>query len=440
MHYLLIGKEGNVEKLGKFMDLTTAGVPMESAFQQAFEVSFEAMEKELRNYVKQDRYNFIQGHFEKKLELDVSAEATELTEAEVQAYLGDLLWHSRRVDCVKYLEKALKLDPNQPMAHASLGMVRFYEGKVDEARASLERAVAANSQNYLAHYYYAFALSRQRPEDTTANYTPEQTAKIREHLQRAIALRPDYPESYDLLAFVSLVNGTDKEVDEAIVSMKRVLSASPGRSDFQFMLVQLYMHKNDYKSARPLLEELAKSTEEEISQPSKQLLSELDSYDKKLAAIEEARKVAAAPGNSRIKMINSSDSEPETDTPAPAKPSAPAAQPDPSSYLREILRTPETGETQLQTTLVRIECDAKGMVFVVRTATGELRLHTRSFDDMELTTYSPDVKGEITCGPRKPENIVIVCYLPNTDKRVKADGILKSIEFVPADFKLKATP
>jgi hypothetical protein len=229
-------------------------------------------------------------------------------------------------------------------------------------------------------------------------------------------------------------------VDEAIVSMKRVLSASPGRSDFQFMLVQLYMHKNDYKSARPLVEELAKSTEEEISQPSKQLLSELDSYDKKLAAIEEARKVAAAPGNSRIKMINSSDSEPETDTPAPAKPSAPAAQPDPSSYLREILRTPETGETQLQTTLVRIECDAKGMVFVVRTATGELRLHTRSFDDMELTTYSPDVKGEITCGPRKPENIVIVCYLPNTDKRVKADGILKSIEFVPADFKLKATP
>jgi tetratricopeptide (TPR) repeat protein len=434
MHYLLIGKAGNVEKLGKFMDLLTADVPMETAFQQAFEVTFEAMEKELRNYVKQDRYNFIQGHFERKLELDTSAEATELTEAEVQAYLGDLLWHSRRADAVKYLEKALKLDPNQGMAHASMGMLRFYEGKVDEARASLERAVAANSQNYLAHYYYAFTLSRQRPEDTTSKYTPEEFAKIRQHLQRAIALRPDYPESYDLLAFVSLVAGNDKEVDEAIASMKGVLSASPGRSDSAFMLAQLYLRKRDYKTARPLLQELAKSNEENYRQPAQEMLSELDSFEKQVAEIEAARKAAAGSGNSRIQMVNSSDSGSVTGT------TTPVAASDPSSYLREVLRQPETGETQLQATLVKIDCDAKGMIFVVRTATGELRLSAKSFDDIELTTYSPDVKGEISCGPRNPENVVIVCYLPNTDKRVKADGVLKSIEFVPTDFKLKPIP
>jgi len=86
---------------------------------------------------------------------------------------------------------------------------------------------------------------------------------------------------------------------------------------------------------------------------------------------------------------------------------------------------------------VKIECEAKGMVFVVKTANGLLRLRTASFDDIELTTYDPSVKGEISCGDRKPENVVIVCYLSNTDKRAKADGILKSIEFVPVDFKLK---
>ena len=426
MHYLLIGKAGKVEKLGKFMDLISANVPMESAFQQAFEMSFEAMEKELREYVKQDRYNFIKGHFGTKLELDIAVEATPLTEAESQAYLGDLLWHSRRADSVKYLEKALKLDPNLGMAHASLGMLRFYEGKVDEARASLERAVAGNSQNYLAHYYYAFTLSRQRPEDTSAKYTPEQTAKIREHLQRAISLRPDYPESYDLLAFVNLVSGTDKEVDEAIELMKRVLNASPGRTDSAFMLAQLYLRKRDYKTARPLLDELSKSnSDEEVRQSAQQMLAELDSYQKQIAEIEAARKAAGA-----SQVMASSTSQPETVT-TPAPPS------DPSYYLREVLRKPEAGETQLQTTLVKIDCDAKGMVFVVRTATGELRLSTKSFDDIELTTYSPDVKGEITCGPRKPENVVIICYLPTADKRVKSDGILKSIEFVPADFKLK---
>ena len=98
---------------------------------------------------------------------------------------------------------------------------------------------------------------------------------------------------------------------------------------------------------------------------------------------------------------------------------------------------PGAGETQLQATLVKIECEPKGIVFVVQTANGLLRLRTRNFDDIELTTYDPKVAGEITCGDRKPENMVIVCYLPNTDKKVKADGVLKSIEFVPADFKLK---
>src|SRR6185369_2211626 len=366
---------------------------METAFQQAFETSFETMEKELRDYVKQDRYNFIEGHFQKKLELDISAEAVPLTEAESQAYLGDLLLHSQRADSEKYLQNALKLDPNLGMAHASMGMLRFYEGKVDEARASLERAVAANSQNYLAHYYYAFTLSRQRPEDTNASYTPEQIARIREHLQRAIALRPDYPESYDLLAFVSLFAAKGKEVDEAIESMKRVLAASPGRSESEFMLAQLYMQKHDYKTARPLLEGLAKlNSEEHIQKPAQQLLSDLDSYEKQVAEAEAEQKAEISRRN-QTPEVTASNMQPDSGRTVPV----PAS--DPSSYLREVLRKPEAGETQLQTMLVRIDCDAKGMTFIVRTATGELRLSARSFDDMELTTYSPDVKGEISCGP-----------------------------------------
>ena len=114
---------------------------------------------------------------------------------------------------------------------------------------------------------------------------------------------------------------------------------------------------------------------------------------------------------------------------------APAA--DPSSYLREVLRAPAAGETQVQGKLLRLECDAKGITFVVQTETALLRLRTAGFEEIEITTYDTNVKGEITCGERKPVNVVVVCYLPNTDKKVKADGVLKSIEFVPADFKLK---
>jgi len=417
MHYLIIGKAGKVDQLGKFMELLIAKKPLEQAFQQAFGTSMEMMEKELRDYVKKDRYNVLDGHFESKIELDTTNQAAPLTEAEALGYLGDLLAHSRRADAYTYLEKALKLDPNLGMAHASLGMMYFYEGKVKEAHASLERAVAANSQNYLAHYYYAFTLSRAG--ENVTGFAPEVAAKIREHLQKAIALRPDYPESYSLLAFVNVITG--QGLDESIEQMKHVLSISPGRHDFMNMLAQLYMRKEDFKSARPLLEQVVKSNaSEEERAHAQQLLDGIGTYEKAMTEVQEARKRGYDVRTEQVTVATGPDSAQST----PQQPT------DPSSYLREVLRTPTAGETQLQGTLVKIECGAKGIVFVVRSGTQLLRLVTKTFADIEITTYDPKVNGEITCGPRKPESTVVVCFMPNTN-------VLKSVEFVPADFKLK---
>ena len=435
MHYLLIGKTGFVAPLSKFLELQNAGVPIDQAFQQAFGMPFETMEKDLRNYVKQDRYNVLNGHFERKLELDASTQATPLSEAEAQAYLGDLMLHSHRKDAYTYLEKAIKLDPNLGMAHASLGMTYFREGKVNEARASLERAVSLNSQNYLAHYYYAFTLSRQSEEGApVAAYTPEIAAKIRTHLQKAIALRPDFLESYNLLAFVSLVSG--ENLPEAIASLKEAVKASPGRNDFSFTLAQLYARSGDYKTAREMLEQLVKSNDNaEMQLPIESLLAQVKRIEENDGRYEHLKQANRASGGGPPSLVNvgsgtTTSTTTTNDFPQPAPN-------DPSFYLRDVLRKPEGGETQLQATLHRLECDAKGIVFVVQTDSGLLRLRAASFEEVEITTYDPNVKGDITCGERKPANVVVVCYLPNTDKKVKADGILKSIEFVPPDFKLK---
>ncbi|HKE57550.1 MAG TPA: tetratricopeptide repeat protein [Pyrinomonadaceae bacterium] len=429
MHYLIIGKEGRLAQLSDFLDKLKANVPMEQAFQQSFQMDFDTMEKELRRYVQQDRYNVMHGHFERKLELDTSMQTAPVSEAEAQAYLGDLLLHTNRKDCEAYLQRALALDPNLGMAHASLGMARFREGKTEEARKSLALAVAANSQNYLTHYYYAYSLSRTSPDDPQmiTGYAPETAAKIRDELQKAISLRPDYPESYNLLAFVSLVTGT--EMEGAITALKRALQVSPGRNDFYYMLAQLYVRTSDYKTARKLLEQVANSNaEEDTRQHAQTLLKQIDEVEEQKRRFEAARK---ARGNSSPNLTNSLTESSESAT---VEPNAN----DPSSYLREVLRQPAAGETQLQGTLVRIDCEPKGaIVFVVKTAAGVLQLKADAFGKVEITTYSPDVKGDITCGPRNPENSVVVCYLPGVDKRTKADGVLKSIEFVPKDFKLK---
>lgn len=419
MHHLIIGKAGRNEQLAKFIDLLNRNVPLERAFQDAFATTFEAMEKDLRNYVKQDRYNVIKGTYTEKIEVDANVETKTLTEAEGQAYLGDLLLHSRQKDAYTYLERALKLDPNLPMAHAALGMAYFREGRTKEARESLERAVGANSQNYLAHYYYAFTLSRTAPDEaaTGAGYSSEVAAKIREHLQKAIALRPDFPESYNLLAFVNLVTG--KDIDETITALKSVLSTSPGQHNMKYMLGQLYLHKNEFTTARDLLEQVAKSNADEQTRlHAESLLTQIRSVEEQKARAEAS---AAAGGPTSIVTV-------DMETPKEEQPQ------DPSRYLREVLRKPAAGETQLQGTLIKIDCDAKGIVFVVQTPAGLLRLKTASFENIDLTTYDPKVQGEITCGART--SVVVVCYIPNADKRLKIDGTLKSIEFVPADFKL----
>jgi tetratricopeptide (TPR) repeat protein len=429
MHYLIIGKEGRLEQLSEFLDKLKANVPMEQAFQQSFQMDFEAMEKELRKYVQQDRYNVMHGHFERKLELDTSIQATPISEAEAQAYLGDLLLHSNRKDCETYLQRALALDPNLAMAHASLGMARFREGKAEEARKSLELAVAANSQNYLTHYYYAYSLTRTSPDDPQmiTGYAPETAAKIRAELQKAISLRPDYPESYNLLAFVSLVTGT--QMDEAIAALKRALQISPGRNDFYYMLAQLYVRTSDYKTGRQLLEQVVRSNAEESTrQHAETLLKEIAEVEEQKSRYEAARKARGNGSPSLTSNLTKSSSET-----AASEQSAN----DPSSYLREVLRPAAAGETQLQGTLLRIECEPKGIVFMVNTGASVLKLRIDSFAAVEITTYTPEVKGDITCGPRSPENLVVVNYVAGVDKRTKADGVLKSIEFVPKDFKLK---
>ena len=190
------------------------------------------------------------------------------------------------------------------------------------------------------------------------------------------------------------------------------------------MLAQLYMRKNDFKTARTLFEQVTKSNpDEEDRKVAEQMLATISTYEQSLARVEVARKSALAGGSQPVIDVTGSVSQQQ-----PA---------DPSSYLREVLRKPAAGETQLQGKLVKIECEAKGIVFVVQTETELLRLKTTKFEDIDITTFDPKVGGDITCGPWKAPAAVIVCYVAGADKRMKVDGVLKSVEFVPADFKLK---
>ena len=431
MHYLILGKDGQRKpQLGKFVELLSANVPMEQAFQQAFAMTFDNMEQELRAYIQRDRYPTLTGNLTSKVGYD-AAQSAPLTEAEVQAYLGDLLLHSDRAEAETYLQRALALDPHLAIANASLGMLRVRQGRADDARESLERAVAASSQNYLIHYYYAYALSREGNRDMQAvtGFAPETATRMRSELNLAIQLRPDFLDSYGLLAFVNLV--TETELDETVGLLERVLANSPGRNDLVFMLAQLYLRKQDFKEARRLIDKLSSGNDAEMRQRGQGLLAQLVAVEDQLAHMRAMNEDSAANSRNLSAFRNSHDANGQAVI---------VQDVDPVSILRDSLRKPAAGETQTQGTLARIDCDAKSITFTVKTAGGLLKLRTDSFRNLNIMSFSEDAGKEVTCGPRKPEGNVVVCYLPVADSHAKTAGTIKSIEFVPQDFQLRAKP
>lgn len=154
VHYLIANE--NAQRQGqftRFLQLTGMGMRSESAFRAAFQNDFEAVEKELKAYVTRDSYVGRIIPLDTPLSSDAEVQSTPVSDAEAQAYLGDLLLHTNRLsDAEQYIQKALALDSKVPMAHASLGMLRFRQRRMADAQKELELAVADDSRNYIAHW------------------------------------------------------------------------------------------------------------------------------------------------------------------------------------------------------------------------------------------------------------------------------------------------
>lgn len=258
IHYLTHGQAGRRQpQLARFLELLASGNPLAQSFQQAFESDFATLEKELNEYVRQDKYRATLISYIEPADSDRELKSVPLTEAQAFAHLGDLLLHYDRADeAEKHLRQALAITPELSTANASLGMLRVHQRDFAAAKEHLQRAMKSDPQSYLAHYYYAYALSSEPmdQQQTVTSYAPEAAAQMRLALTKAMEIAPDFPESYRLMAFVNLITNT--RLDEAVTLLERALTLSPGRHEFSYVLAQVHMRRKDYKAAHLLLEQV----------------------------------------------------------------------------------------------------------------------------------------------------------------------------------------
>jgi tetratricopeptide (TPR) repeat protein len=403
IHYLILGNNGQRKpQFIKYLDLLlNKDKPVDESFREAFQTDYATIEKELKNYIGRNTYPVQIFTHEQKLEFDASMQSAQISEAEWNYYLGDLVLHLNRTDSEQYLQKAIKLDPNLAVAHASLGMVQMRAQRFTEAKQSLQRALSNGSQNHIVHYYYAFILSREGMDTNNMimGYPPEAAQTMRAHLKKAIELAPGFPESYNLFAFVNLVSG--EGLDESVDLLSKAIALSPGRQEFSFMLAQIYMRQQKYDEARKLAEALARNAAEpQLRAQAETLLKRVDQITEQLARFK---------ANDR-EVVSKDD--PPGGVPTPPR----------------LLRRHFDGE-KVRGMLTEMACSDKGMTIIVKAGDRTFKFYTESPERVEFLTLTPDVTEAIECGKVNPAKPVLVTYRASTGARSQFDGEPIAVEF-----------
>jgi len=437
IHYLV--QNGKSDGLKKFLNLSLANKPGEQAFQEAFGINYAQMEKDLRRYVDQNSYMYHLFTLKAKLTFETDMTARRLGDAESNAYLGDLLYHvNRGEDAEPLLANALALQPDLSMANATLGMVKLRQRKFDDAKSYFEKAIAQDQKNYLALYRLAYLLSRDSRDEFGYVHSFDETtaAKIRDLLRRAIAANPAFSESYELLAFVSLVN--NDQLEEAATALRTALKYQPHNSRYIIRIGEIFARQNKFKEAQAIATKIATTTDEPMLKTrAERLIAEITERES-IAAQNEAARIAneshgfgSGRGTDHQVLVrrNPGEDKPTSDQIAMAEKIA---------KLRAInrsLRPPRAGEKHVLGRISKIDCKSN-VIFSVKTDSENFSLASSDFRQLTILTFVPDNgRGEVGCNSSLSDYVAVITYRDIPAPKAGPRGELVALEFVPNDFR-----
>ena len=434
IHYLI--QSGKTGGLSKFLSLSMKDMPSEKAFQEAFQMTYVQMEKELKKYVEQNSYKYSIFTFKNKLIFDGDMRASTLSEAESNAYLGDLLQHTNRPDDAEaYLQKAITLDPASSMANTTLGMVKISQRKFNDAKKHLEKALAADQKNHLAFYQYAYLLSREDRDEFgfVSSFPADKTAKMRESLKKAIALNPAFTESYELLAFVSLVN--NEQLEAAIAYLQTALKYQPGNQRYALRIAEIYMRQDKFPESSAIAEKVARTADEpEVKSQAENLVGQLKQRQEVAARNETARKQyedATKNLNQPVLIRRRTDGK----TLSPEE----LAKAEEESNIRSInrsLKKAEANEKQIIGQIQKIACKNGSIAYNVTTEADTFTLLSKDFQGLMLTSHVADaVDLNVGCDANIAGINLVITYKPQANSKTGNRGELVALDFVPKNFR-----
>ncbi|HEX3580813.1 MAG TPA: tetratricopeptide repeat protein [Thermoanaerobaculia bacterium] len=315
-HYLLIGQPARGRQLGDFLARLDDGVPLDDAFQQAFHAKMTDVDADLGAYLRRAHFNYM---VYPKSELGEvrPADPQPIGRAETLVALADLLlvtdaWR----DAEPFLAKAMELDPKNAAALALMGRFREGAGKLDEAVALYDRAVALDSADVRPFAFASNSLVSRLQAAQNDGLTPARSDvdKARRIAGAGLKRAPSDPDLLATMGATYTFAGEDPKA--GIAWSAKAFSIAPSRIDVACDLVLLYARAGKPNLAKAMIDRV-------IARSERQDLLEAAAQNLTLADFETAEELLGAGKAQEAKLllekVRTSTKNPKLKTAAEAK-------------------------------------------------------------------------------------------------------------------------
>jgi Tfp pilus assembly protein PilF len=374
VHYLMVARRKERDSpLLTFLALLDQDMDGLEAARRAFG-DLEKLQREVYSYINQAGYNFLRMKTAVSEE-DMSLPVRELTPAESAALRGDFLAHTQEYARARaFLEEALQQDPSNALAHESLGFIELCQEHPAEAKKWFSEAVKLDSRSYLAHYYHAMLTEREGQDE---KHLEEAEASLR----RAIDLNNQFAPAYGALA--GALGRQGKDLKTALAVARRAIQLEPGVQGYHLVAASLLMRMGNVGEARQVAEQLvntAKSPQDRAN--AELLLANIEQYQRHQEAQKQAEERARAEAEKvkrELEEARKSVAE-RAQEEQPPEPGTPSGQPPPAKKGKPGWSTGK---------IVAVSCKAApALELTLQGTVSKLRLHASNHFKMEFVTTS----------------------------------------------------
>jgi Tfp pilus assembly protein PilF len=367
-HYLeLKDYRDKTDRLTEYAQLLAQNVDNVTAATRAFG-DLKQLQSTLEGYVRQGSFQYLR--IPGATDVDESTfQSRLLSISQADAVRADFLaYNDRTADARALLTQVLQDDPNNVLAHETMGFLEFREQHIDDARNWYAQAVKLDSQSYLAHYYFA-AISMNSMNTT-------EQSQVESSLRASIKLNPNFAPSYDRLgAFLAMRRSN---LDEARMMELNAVQLDPGNLNYRMNSANILLQMGRGKDAVTVIRNamhLASSPQDTAM--AENFLTHAQEYEQ---AQEQGRSFSQ-PVNSEATVTESSSHASETD---PSTGSSASEEPPPSGphhFLTGVLRN--------------VHCSTPAMDLNLISGGKTLGLHAKNYFKVEYSVLDATLKGDL---------------------------------------------